>query len=150
MNKLKDIKCLFLIFMFNFLNFYCINIFYKSSPISLKAPKFTLGKNVVLIIFIIFYFAVGLCIFLSYKKGNKNLIYFVFLAIKTLWGYLFLVERLYGLSFLLLVMIVILCTYIGIKFLKVSKILSLVIFLYSLWLIYFCILNFFIWMYNEM
>lgn len=150
MYRLRDIKYLFLILTFNFLNFYCINIFYKKEFIYLKFPKFSLQGNIFIIFFIIFYFLIALCIFFNYKKGNKNLVYFIFIVSKTLWSYLFLVERLYGLSFLLSIMIFIMCTYMGIKFLRISRVLSLIAFLYSTWLIYFCILNFFIWMYNEM
>lgn len=146
------LKYLFLILIFNFLNFYYINIFYENKNMLnfLKIPKFSLQSNILLTIFIVFYFIIAFCMFLNYKKGNKNLIYFIFMVFKILWCYLFLVEGLYGLSFLLAIVLIILCTYMGMKFLKISKISSLIIFLYSIWLMYFCILNFFIWVYNEM
>lgn len=152
MKKFKNIRFLFFILIFNLLSIYYLKMFYKNSGILkfLKIPKISLPNNILLIIFIILYFMIIFGMFLNYRKGGKNLIYFTFIIIKILWGYLFLVERLYGLSFLLVIVLIILCTYMGIKFLKISKISSLIMFLYSAWLTYFCILNFFVWVYNEM
>jgi len=89
------------------------------------------------------------------KKAGKNtfkvlVLYGIQLIINFIWPFVFFHFQLYGLAFLLLIIlfILVICTTIG--FFKVDKIAGILMIPYILWLIYAGVLNFYIWLIYEM
>ena len=76
--------------------------------------------------------------------------YLVQLCINFLWPFVFFSFRLYGISFIILVTLLILVVLTTLKFRKVDKTAAYLMIPYILWLCYAGVLNYFVWVYNEM
>lgn len=152
--KLNNLRVLIFILIFNFLGGYISSLLSGDQKLvynSLEKPWFSPPSIVFPIVWSILYFLLAVAIFLNYKKDGKDfLIYFISMFINFSWSYIFFAQRLYGIGFLIIIVLIVLCVYLGIRFLKNSKIASLIMLIYLLWLSYAGLLNYFIWVYNEM
>lgn len=82
--------------------------------------------------------------------GSALFFYLVQLLLNFLWSFVFFSFRLYGLAFILLIVLFIFILITFVKFLKVDKIAGALLIPYILWVAFAGILNFYIWMMNEM
>lgn len=152
--KLNNLRVLIFILIFNFLGGYISSLLSGDQKLvynSLEKTWFSPPSIVFPIVWSILYFLLAVAIFLNYKKGGRDfLIYFISMFINFSWSYIFFAQRLYGIGFLIIIVLIVLCIYLGIRFFKNSKISSLIMLIYLLWLSYAGLLNYFIWVYNEM
>ncbi|QAA33925.1 TspO/MBR family protein [Clostridium manihotivorum] len=109
------------------------------------------------IVWIILYLLMAIAAYRVYqleKQGininNALLFYSIQLVLNFLWPLIFFKLRLYGLAFIELVVLFIFIIITFIKFLKVDRVSGILIAPYILWVTYAGVLNFFIWMMNEM
>ncbi|MGL5085722.1 MAG: TspO/MBR family protein [Clostridium sp.] len=123
----------------------------------LKKPFFSPPGIVFPIVWSILYILMGIAayrIFMRNKQGaDDNGAYFFYLAqllINFLWSFVFFTFRLYGMAFIVLVILFILIIITFIKFIKVDKIAGLLLIPYILWVAFAGLLNFFIYVLNEM
>ncbi|MBX7320788.1 tryptophan-rich sensory protein [Clostridium chauvoei] len=123
----------------------------------LKKPIFTPPSYVFPIIWTILYVLMGISayrIYMRNKQGaNDNGAYFFYLVqliFNFMWSFIFFTFRLYGIAFIWLIILFILVIITFIKFIKVDKISGILLIPYMIWLIFAGVLNFFIWMFNEM
>lgn len=84
------------------------------------------------------------------NTGTALFYYIIQLLLNYFWYVLFFGLRLYGLSFIELIILFIFEIITFIKFIKLDKIAGLLLIPYILWSISGEVLNFFIWMKNEM
>lgn len=153
-NKLKGIPILVSSLIFNFLGAFIVSkICGDVAPLydSLKKPSFAPPNMVFPIAWGILYVLISVAVFLDYRKGGNNLIvYIISMLFNFSWSIVFFKERLYGIAFFIILILIVISIYLGIKYLKNSKIASIFMVIYILWLTYAGALNYFIWMYNEM
>ena len=123
----------------------------------LKKPFFTPPAIVFPIVWTILYILMGIAayrIFMRNKQGADDkggyFFYLLQLMINFLWSFIFFTFRLYGISFIVLIILFILIVITFIKFIKVDKIAGLLLIPYLIWVAYAGVLNFFIWVLNEM
>lgn len=123
----------------------------------LKKPVFSLPNIVFTIVWILLYILMGVAAYKIYKKNrmgfNDNGAYFYYLVqlmINFLWPFVFFTFRLYGISFVIIITLLILVIITTIRFFKVDKLAGYLMIPYIIWLSYASVLNYFIWMYNEM
>lgn len=123
----------------------------------LKKPFFTPPNIVFSIVWIILYILMGIAayrIFMKNKQGVDDrggyFFYLLQLMINFLWSFIFFTFRLYGISFIVLIILFILIVMTFIKFIKLDKIAGYLLIPYLIWVTYSGVLNFFIWMLNEM
>lgn len=142
------------ILIFNYLGGYISSLSVFNPELiynSLNKPVFAVPSYVFPIVWGILYFLLAIGVTLDYRKEGKNLIvYIISMLINFTWTYVFFSQELYGLAFIIIVILMILTIYLGIKYLKTSKISSVIMLIYLIWLSYAALLNYFIWMYNEM
>lgn len=149
--KFRNFKFIMLFLFLNILSVYFLNSFLKYRDDNLNVPLFFIGEFWFSMLFFIFLILNFVGMFLTYRKCGKGRVhYLILILVQTLCGYLFFVERLYGISFIILVLMILNFIYIGIKFFKISKIYPIIMILCLMWTTYMGILNFFIWVYNEM
>lgn len=84
------------------------------------------------------------------KDGGAYFYYLVQLLVNFLWPFLFFSLRLYGISFLVICVLLVLIIITTFKFKSIDKISAILMIPYIIWTSYAAVLNFFIWMYNEM
>lgn len=84
------------------------------------------------------------------NTGTALFYYIVQLLLNYFWYILFFGLRLYGLSFIELIILFIFEIITFIKFIKLDKIAGFLLIPYILWTIFGGVLNFFVWMKNEM
>ncbi|MGL4774165.1 MAG: TspO/MBR family protein [Clostridium sp.] len=82
--------------------------------------------------------------------GSSLFFYLLQLLLNFLWPIVFFSFRLYGLSFILLVVLFIFIIITFIQFLKIDKVAGILLIPYIAWIIYAGFLNFVVWMFNEM
>ncbi|MGL5379301.1 TspO/MBR family protein [Clostridium sp.] len=123
----------------------------------LKKPIFTPPAIVFPIVWTILYILMGIAayrIYMRNKQGaNDNGAYFYYLVqliFNFMWSFIFFTFRLYGISFIWLIILFVLVIITFIKFIKVDKLAGYLLIPYIVWLVFAGILNFFVWMYNEM
>lgn len=124
---------------------------------SLDKPFFTPPEIIFPIIWTIVYIVMGIAAYRVYIKNkikgfnsNGYFYYIIQLLCNFAWTFIFFTFRLYGLSFLWIIVISILATITTLKFLRVDKIAGILMSPYILWLIFAGVLNYFIWVLNEM
>lgn len=125
---------------------------------SLNKPFFTPPPIVFPIVWTILYILMGIASYMVYIKKFKSVdvssamfVYLIQLLLNFLWTIIFFGFRLYGLAFLeLFILIIFVILTIKRFYDKAGKKAALLMFPYLIWLIYAAVLNFFIWMLNEM
>ncbi|WP_418222574.1 TspO/MBR family protein [Clostridium isatidis] len=138
-----------------------ITIYFNINSISiyedLKKPFLSPSPLITLIIWTSLYIILGIAAYRFYtknenKKLNSNGYFFYLLQLFCYfgWKFLFITFRLYGLSFILLIVIVIISIITSLKFFRIDKKSAFLILPYIMWLIYSAVINYFIWFYNEM
>lgn len=109
------------------------------------------------IVWSILYVLMGLAAYRIYmnNKDGKNdyngyFYYFIQLLINFLWAIIFFNLRLYGISFILTIVLLVLIIITTVKFFKVDKIAGALMIPYIAWVAFASYLIFYIWMFNEM
>lgn len=152
--KLKNIKVLILSLIFNFLGSYAIYLICgDTSPLynSLKKPFFAPPSIVFPIVWGVLYVLIAVAVYLNYRKGGRDIIpYIISMFFNFSWSIIFFNQRLYGIGFFIILILIVFSIYLGIKYFMNSKVASVIMLIYILWLTYAGVLNYFIWMYNEM
>ncbi|BAK80758.1 TspO/MBR family protein [Candidatus Arthromitus sp. SFB-rat-Yit] len=152
--KFKNIRVLIFALIFNFLGGYISSVLSGDLKLiydSLKKPSFSVPSNLFPIVWGILYLLIAIAVYLNYKNGGRNFISYIFsMLINFSWSIVFFAQRLYGIGFFIILFLIVFSIYLGIKYFKNSKIASFIMFIYIIWLTYAGVLNYFIWMYNEM
>ncbi len=81
---------------------------------------------------------------------NAYFTYLIQLGLNFLWPIVFFNLKLYGVAFILIVILLVLIIITTIKFFKVDKVAGILMIPYILWVTFASVLNFFIWLLNEM
>lgn len=110
------------------------------------------------IVWVILYISMGIAAYKVWIKKYENIdvssaifVYAIQLLLNFLWTIIFFGFKLYGLSFLELILLVLFVILTIKRFYdKAGKKAALILLPYLIWLIYAGVLNFFIWMFNEM
>lgn len=123
----------------------------------LNRPWFSPPSWVFSVVWTILYILMGIAayrIYLRYKEGEKTKGALIFYGIQLLlnfaWSIIFFVFRLYGLAFIELIILLIFIIITTIKFFKFDKVAGWLMVPYIIWVSFAGVLNFFIWMLNEM
>ena len=125
---------------------------------SLKKPIFTPPSFVFPIVWTILYILMGISSYMVYIKKFENIdvssalfVYEIQLLLNCLWSFLFFGLRLYGVSFIELVILFAFVVLTVVRFYKkAGKKSAILLVPYLIWLVYAGTLNFYIWMLNEM
>lgn len=124
---------------------------------SLRKSMFNPPAIVFQIVWGVLYFLMGIAsyrIYMNNKYGkndyNGYFYYFIQLLINFLWAIIFLNLRLYGISFILTILLLILIIITTIKFFKCDKIAGIFMIPYILWVTFSSYLTLYIWIFNEM
>lgn len=135
-------------------------IFNKNSILmysNLQKPVFSPPAIVFPIVWTILYILMGIAAYRVYmviKETNTSKIPLVFYGIQLilnfLWPFLFFNFRLYGLAFVELVVLFIFIILTTIAFFKIDKVAGMLMIPYAAWVAFAGVLNFFVWMLNEM
>ncbi len=153
-SKLENFKVFILALLFNFIGGYVSTLLsgdQKALYESLSKPWFAPPNIVFPIVWWTLYIILALAVILNYKNGGRNFFaYYFSMFLSFVWNVVFFGQQLYGLAFFLVLIIMIFTIYLCVRYFKNSKIASLIMFIYLLWLSYAALLNYFIWMYNEM
>lgn len=152
--KLHNIRVFIFALVFNLLGGYISNKLsgdVKFLYDSLEKPIFSIPNNLFPILWGIIYVLIAISVYLNYKNGGRNFIaYILSMFVNFSWSIVFFGQRLYGIGFFIILLLIVFSIYLGIKYFKNSKIASFIMFVYIVWLSYAGLLNYFIWMYNEM
>lgn len=124
---------------------------------NIERPSFAPPAIVFIVVWTILYLLMGFASYRIYmlrdqdeNVGNSLFLYVVQLLLNYLWSFIFFSFRLYGVAFIELVILFIIVLLTFIKFIKLDKLAGILLIPYLLWLIFAGVLNFFIWMKNEM
>lgn len=124
---------------------------------TLKKPFFSPPAFIFPIVWTILYVLMGIAayrIYMRNKEGiNDNGAYFFYLVqliFNLMWSFIFFTFRLYAISFFWIIILFVLVSITFIKFIRVDKVAAFLITPYMLWLIFAGVLNYFIWLLNEM
>ncbi|WP_315078562.1 TspO/MBR family protein [uncultured Clostridium sp.] len=124
---------------------------------SLNKPFFAPLGTVFPIVWTILYILIGIACYrvyiLKYRGVDTSSAIFTYsiqLLLNFLWSFIFFGLRLYGIAFIELLIIVFFAGLTFIKFYNKDKIAGVLFIPYLLWLIYAGVLNFYVWMLNEM
>ncbi|MDY4949870.1 MAG: TspO/MBR family protein [Clostridium cadaveris] len=124
---------------------------------NLQKPVFSPPAIVFPIVWTILYILMGIAAYRVYmviKETNTSKIPLVFYGIQLilnfLWPFLFFNFRLYGLAFVELVVLFIFIILTTIAFFKRDKVAGMLMIPYAAWVAFAGVLNFFVWMLNEM
>ena len=124
---------------------------------TVKKPFFTPPSIVFIIVWTVLYILMGIAAYRIYIKNRDNnddngayFFYLVQLILNFMWSFIFFTFRLYGLSFIWIIILFIFVVITFIKFIKIDKIAGFLLVPYMLWLVFAGILNFFVWVFNEM
>jgi tryptophan-rich sensory protein len=125
---------------------------------TLEKPFFALPSIVFPIAWAILYILMGIASYKVYTGKYQNMdvssalfVYGIQLLLNILWSFIFFSFRLYGLAFIELLILFVFVILTLIRFYQKSGIKAAVLLVpYLFWIIYAGILNFFIWMLNEM
>ena len=124
----------------------------------LQKPVFAPPGFIFPIVWSILYVLMGIAAYkvyiLKYEKVDTSsamFIYYIQLLLNFLWSIIFFGLRLYGLAFIELVILIIFIMITIKRFsAKGGKIPALLMMPYLIWSVYAAVLNFFVWMLNEM
>ena len=124
---------------------------------TLEKPVFAPPSFIFMIVWSILYILMGLASYRIYMLryqgeniGSSLFFYIVQLLLSYLWPILFFSLRLYGVSFIELVILLIFIVITFIKFIKLDKVAGILLIPYIIWGSFAAVLNFFLWMKNEM
>lgn len=124
---------------------------------ALKKPFFSPPALTFPIVWNILYVLMGIAAYRIYMKNkegiNDNGAYFFYLVqliFNLMWSFIFFTFKLYAISFFWIIILFVLVSITFIKFIKADKISAFLITPYMLWLIFAGVLNYFIWLLNEM
>ena len=124
---------------------------------SLKKFFLTPPDIVFIIVWTILYILMGIAAYRIYVKNKTSkddngayFFYLVQLILNFMWSFIFFTFRLYGISFLWIIILFIFVIITFIKFIKVDKTAGFLLIPYIVWIIYAGVLNYFIWFFNEM
>ncbi len=124
---------------------------------SLNKPFFAPPGSVFPIVWTILYILMGIACYrvyiLKYRGIDTSSAIFTYsiqLLLNFLWVFIFFGLRLYGIAFIELLIILFFVVLTFIKFYNKDKIAGLLFIPYLLWLTYAGVLNFYVWMLNEM
>lgn len=124
---------------------------------TLNKPWFSPPDIVFPIVWTILYILMAIAayrIFLRHKQGGKTKsalwFYIIQLVLNFAWSIIFFYLKLYGLAFIELIILLIFIVITTIKFFKFDKIAGILMIPYIIWVSFAGVLNFFIWMLNEM
>lgn len=124
---------------------------------SINKPWFSPPAIVFPIVWTIIYILIGIAayrIFLRFKQGEKTKsalwFYIIQLLFNFAWSIVFFYFKLYGLAFIELLILLIFIIITTIKFFRFDKIAGILMIPYIVWVSFAGVLNFFIWMLNEM
>lgn len=137
-----------------------IGILTKNSSIiyeQITKPKFSPPGYVFGIVWPILYILMSISLYRVYMKlktENKSssaiLLYIIQLGINFLWPIIFFMFKLYGVSWIILLMLIIILSIVILKFFKIDKLAGILLVPYLIWCIYALYLNISIWILNEM
>ena len=137
-----------------------VGIFNKNSMMmytNLQKPAFSPPAILFPIVWTILYILMGIAAYRVYmviKETNTSkaplVLYGVQLLLNFLWPFLFFKFRLYGLAFIELVILFIFIILTTVSFFKRDKVAGILMIPYALWVAFAGVLNFFVWMLNEM
>jgi len=123
----------------------------------LDKPIFTPYPVVFIVIWSIMYILMGIAGYRVYMIrdqgidiGSSLFFFFLQLILSYLWFFTFFSFRLYGIAFIenKIMLFFLLITFI--KFIKLDRIAAVLLIPHIIWIVYIGIINFFIWMNNEM
>lgn len=123
----------------------------------LDKPIFTFPPVVFISIWFVMYLLMGIAAYRIYMIrdqgtdiGNSVFFFLIQLLLSYLWFFIFFSYRLYGLAFIENKIMLIFSIITFTKFLRLDRIAAVLLIPHILWIIYVGVINFFIWMYNEM
>ena len=125
---------------------------------SLEKPFWAPPSIIFPIVWTVLYILMGIASYKVYIKKYENIdvssamfVYEIQLLLNILWPFIFFSFRLYGLAFIELLILFVFVILTIVRFFQKSGIKAAMLLIpYLLWLIYAGVLNFFIWMLNEM
>lgn len=124
---------------------------------NVKKPFFTPPGIVFFIVWSILYVLMGIAAYRIYVKNKENnkdngayFFYLLQLMINFMWSFIFFTFRLYGVSFIWLIILLVFVIITFIKFIKIDKVAGFLLIPYIIWLLYAGVLNYFVWLLNEM
>ncbi|MCR1949497.1 MULTISPECIES: TspO/MBR family protein [Clostridium] len=124
---------------------------------TLKKPFFNPPAIVFPIVWSILYILMGIAAYRIYMRNKQGIddkgayfFYLVQLIFNLMWSFIFFTFRLYAISFFWIIILFVLVIITFIKFIKVDKIAAILLTPYMLWLVFAGVLNYFIWLLNEM
>lgn len=124
---------------------------------TLKKSLLTPPDIVFPIVWTVLYILMGVAAYRIYMnnkfgKNDKNgyFYYLVQLLLNFLWAIVFFNLRLYGISFILIVVLLIFIIVTTIKFFRVDKIAGSLMIPYIIWVLFASYLTLYIWIFNEM
>lgn len=124
---------------------------------SLERPSFAPPGWIFMVVWPILYILMGISAYRIYMirdqgkdVGKALFFYLIQLLLNFLWSFLFFSFRLYGLAFIELVILFIFVLITFIKFIKIDRVAGFLLIPYLLWIMFAGVLNFMIWVKNEM
>ncbi len=124
---------------------------------NVKKPFFTPPSIVFSIVWGVLYILIGIAAYRIYIRNKENnednggyFFYLIQLIFNFMWSFIFFTFRLYGVAFIWIIILFIFVVITFIKFIKIDKIAGALLIPYMLWLVFAGVLNFFIWVFNEM
>ncbi|GAA0717341.1 TspO/MBR family protein [Clostridium malenominatum] len=124
---------------------------------TLIKPPFSPPGWVFPVVWTILYFLMGLALYRVLIKGKEGKdvrkavkLFVIQLALNLLWTPIFFRFNLYGLAFIVLLLMLIFILLTTFEFFKIDKTAGLLMIPYILWVSLAGILNFYIWVFNEM
>ena len=93
-------------------------------------------------------------IYIKNKENNNDngayFFYLVQLLLNFMWSFIFFTFRLYGISFIWIIILFIFVVITFVKFIRIDKTAGFLLIPYMLWLVFAGIINYFVWVFNEM
>ncbi|AOR24106.1 TspO/MBR family protein [Clostridium taeniosporum] len=124
---------------------------------SLNKPFFAPPEGIFPIVWTVIYILMGIACYRVYIFKYKGIdtssavfTYSIQLLLNFLWVFIFFGLRLYGIAFIEILILLLFVTLTFIKFYNKDKISGFLFIPYLIWIIYAGVLNFYIWMLNEM
>lgn len=158
--KKVDIGALIISLLISVGGGFIAGIFNKNSMMmyaNLQKPAFSPPAILFPIVWTILYILMGIAAYRVYmviKETNTSklplVLYGIQLLLNFLWPFLFFKFRLYGLAFIELVILFVFIILTTVAFFKRDKVAGILMIPYALWVAFAGVLNFFVWMLNEM
>lgn len=140
-------------FLVSYINRNAISIYSNT----VKKPFFTPPNMVFVIVWSILYVLMGFSSYRIYIKNKENnndngayFFYLIQLLLNFMWSFIFFTFRLYGISFIWIIILFIFVVITFVKFIRIDKTAGFLLIPYMLWLVFAGIINYFVWVFNEM